>query len=312
MKKTPFLHLIGILIFIIILMKLDLSKTFKILANTNIPFFILSLIIFFPMLIIKCFRWNYIKKTQHMNYPLKDSILMYFSGFYIGILTPGRLGEFVKVLYLTKDKHPFGKSFLTVFLDRLLDLMFLFLSSYLSLLIFINILKKEFYILSTFIIASLFIFIILILNKNLTKKVFMLLFNLFIPKNYKKKLKLSFYDFYNGLKLFNKKHLFVIFLLTAFSWILYFVQVYFLALAININIPFLYLLASITVAATFTLIPISISGIGTRDITLIFFFSLLGISKELAVSLSILILLMTIFAILPGLVAWFVKPIKLN
>tara|TARA_B100000427_G_C15460098_1_gene573624 strand:- start:997 stop:1215 length:219 start_codon:yes stop_codon:yes gene_type:complete len=60
-------------------------------------------------------------------------------------------------------------------------------------------------------------------------------------------------------------------------------------------------------------LPISISGLGTRDATLIFLFSLINIQSELALSYSLLIFF-TIFLAggLFGYFCWWIKPLDFN
>ena len=61
----------------------------------------------------------FIKKARYILF--KNRIfLIYMSSLYIGFLTPGELGEFVKVLYLTNDKKiSIGAGFSSVLTDRL-------------------------------------------------------------------------------------------------------------------------------------------------------------------------------------------------
>jgi len=58
-------------------------------------------------------------------------------------------------------------------------------------------------------------------------------------------------------------------------------------------------------------IPISISGLGTRDAILIYLFSLIGLKPELAVSYAFLIFI-TFFVSggLMGFVAWWIHPLE--
>jgi uncharacterized membrane protein YbhN (UPF0104 family) len=50
-------------------------------------------------------------------------------------------------------------------------------------------------------------------------------------------------------------------------------------------------------------LPISIGGIGVREGTLVFFFSIFGLSSELALALALLVYLSNIVVAIPG--AWF-------
>ena len=51
-------------------------------------------------------------------------------------------------------------------------------------------------------------------------------------------------------------------------------------------------------------LPVFVMGIGTRDAALVFFFSLVGLSAEAAVSFSLMMLLVYAITGLVGLVAW--------
>ena len=310
--KNIILKLIGIILFMFILTKIDLKSFFNLLRDINLYYFISAALLLFPMLFIKAYRWNYLKKTQDINYKLSDSILMYGSGIYIGLLTPGRIGDFIKVLYLKNDGNSVGKSFVSVFIDRIADLLFLIMFGYIGMFFFIHLFRKQVYILSFIFIILLSIVIFGVTKKEFTKKVLRKVFWFFIPSKYKEKIKINFNDFYNDLKILNRKKLLIVFLLTISMWLVYFIQIFFLAEALNISIPFIYLSICVCIAGLINLIPISILGIGTRDITLILLFSFLGISSESAVAISMLILLMGVLMALIGLVCWFKKPIKLS
>ena len=77
---------------------------------------------------------------------------------------------------------------------------------------------------------------------------------------------------------------------------------YYLAISLDIEIFIVELLAISILVSFIQLLPISVLGIGTRDITLMYFFHLNGLSTEMAVSLSFLVLFANITATAPGLV----------
>lgn len=60
------------------------------------------------------------------------------------------------------------------------------------------------------------------------------------------------------------------------------------------------------------LIPVSISGVGTRDAFLIFVLGLIGIGKESAIAFSLLYLLTYWFLGLIGFFFWVKEPVKLK
>ena len=74
-----------------------------------------AVILNIPMVFLKSWRWHYLLKMQEVDYGLRQAFPAYFSGIYLGLATPGRLGELSRVFYLTNDK---GLSFVVSFLHR--------------------------------------------------------------------------------------------------------------------------------------------------------------------------------------------------
>lgn len=306
-KKYSFV--IGIIILLIILSKSDVEKIYQYIKIN--PFYLISaLLIMFLMLLTKALCWNYIKRQQDIKYNLKNSFLMHCAGSYIGILTPGRIGEIAKALYLKKDGYSLGKSLVSVILDRLSDFVFLITFICLGSLFFLTIFQKEIFIL----ILGIIIFTILLIISSklgLIKWFFNKLFEILVPKKYQKSWKINFQDFVRDIKIYNPKNYLIIFLITAFSWFFYYLQIYILAKGLSINLPFLYLAISVTISGLITLIPISFSGIGTRDAALIFLFTPFAIPKEQVIAFSALILFIYLSSALVGLICWLIKPIKI-
>lgn len=303
--------LIGLIIFILIISRIDLLNLLNVFKNINYLYLILASVLAMPLLFIKGYRWNYLKKKQKIYYALKDSVLMYGSGLFMGILTPGRIGDLSKVIYLKNNHYSIGKSFVSVILDRVFDLLFLIAFGCLGIFIFFPIFQNF----ALFLILGLFFFLIIVvilLKNNLIQFFFKKIFVFFIPTKYQKAWKINFYDFIQDLKAYKAKdHLFV-FLITVFSWLIYYIQMFLLARSVNINISFLYIAIAVTIANFITLLPISILGIGTRDGILILLFSTFSIANETTISFSALILLMVILMSLIGFYCWTVKPIRLK
>jgi len=261
------------------------------------------------MFTIKALCWNYIKRRQGIKYSLKDSLIMYWSGMSAGFITPGRIGELTKALYLKKDGYSFGKSFVSVFLDRVSDLFFLGLFVTIGLFfLFIDITKQIYFIL--LIVFLMAIIIISAIKKKWLNRVLKSFFRVIIPNEYKNSWETNSQEFLNDIKTYNIKNYLIIFLITLFSYSFYYLQMYLLAKGCNLNIPFLYLAFSLTVAGLITLLPISVSGIGTRDAALILLFSSFAISTEQVITFSSLIVLTSLFTMIIGIFAWIIKPFR--
>ena len=312
LKTKWILRSIGLILFVIILSKLNLTKIIALLSNIN-PFYLVpALLLFIPLLVIKAMRWQLLMKAQDIEYSLKDSTIMYAAAMYIGALTPGKIGDFIKIFYLKGDGHPFGKSFATVLLDRLFDLGSLFLLGYAGMLLFIALFEKAILILSGILAGTMLLIIFFLYKKDFSVGILEYISSHFIPEKYRDSANTGFSDLYNGIKTLNTNQFVLATFITFLGWAIYFITMYLLALSIDITIPFFYLATCVSISAVITLIPISISGIGTRDATLIILFSYLGLSKESAIAFSVMILFMYFVNGLIGLIAWLKKPISIT
>jgi len=314
-KKLPlwkYLRLIGLVLLFVILSKLDLSKFFLSLTKINILFVLFISFLNIPQIFLKSLRWKQMLGTQSIQYNMKNSFIVYWAGIYAGIVTPGRLGEFIKAFYLKSDKGvSLSKGMSSVLMDRLFDMYLLMILGVIGIWKF-GILGE---ISNTFVILTIIVILapILMLNKQLMGKLLGSLYKLVLIKRVKGNIEEKFEDFYNGInQLINPNLLFSGFL-TYIAYMVFFIQCCLIAIAMGISINFITITLFMSISSLISLVPISISGLGTRDATLIYLFSLIGFKPEIAVSYSFLVFL--VFFVCGGLmgaVAWWVKPLTIT
>ena len=73
--------------------------------------------------LLKGKRWQLILASQRLQYGFGEAQRMYWSALFIGVVTPGRLGELSRLAYLKQDGVPLGQAMAGVIVDRLLDLI---------------------------------------------------------------------------------------------------------------------------------------------------------------------------------------------
>jgi len=311
LKNKQVYRIIGVLIFVYILLSIDLNEILRTLYHANLKYIIFAILLILVVTAVKSLRWQLLLKMQRINYSLRDCFIMYYIALYIGSVTPGRVGEFTKVLFLKNDGHSMSKSVFSVFMDRIFDIVLLSGVSFVSIFAFITFFDNI--DMFSLIIYLLLIFAIVLLLMNKSFIVSLIKFAHGIPyfKKYAEFFETQMTEFIQEFEKLNLNNISLTFLITIIAWVIYYVLVYSLALAIDINISFLYLIACISFSAIITLLPISISGIGTRDAILIFLFSKVGLSSESAVAFSIMILGVYVFNGVIGFFAWMKYPIKL-
>lgn len=296
MAGKRYLAIIGIALFILILLQLDLNELLNTLAQTNLALFFLAGFLSIGSGTLKGLRWRYIAKAHEISLTKWEALKYFFIGFFISLFTPARLGELARAIYI-KDKAngSISRALPTIVIDRLLDVAFLFLLAFLAVAGFAY-LFGEVIIPFEILLALMLVFAaaaIFFLRKNAVGFVLKPFFNIMIPDKYKSKTQSSFNRFYESLARASKNPSLILksFLLTFFAWAVSIFVTYILMLAVGITTaPFYYVIIILPIISLLDLLPISVSGLGTRDAALIGLLALYSVSPELSVAFSALIL----------------------
>jgi len=315
MSKTKIkflLKIIGLLILVYILSKIDYKLLWQELSQAKIIFLVLAIIATILEIITKSLRWQVILKSLGINVAKKTSIRLHWLGLYAGVITPGRVGEIIKVYFLKLRNHNAFRSFLSVVIDRFFDVAtFLILGSLVA-VFFLREISLHILALGGIIILG-FVFILLLLNKKsfvhkIAKKI-ITKFSTHTLENYSQ---FTFKKLWQGIKNLKAE----IILRGIFYWFLsflfFFLAKYFIALALSIEISFANIIIVSTALALVSALPISIAGLGTRDAASIYLFSLFAISKETAILFSMLILLVDLIAVSFGLIPYLQESNKIK
>jgi len=202
------------------------------------------------------------------------------------------------------------KGILSTLVDRLFDIYVLIILGIIGIWQF-NIIGKLSNLSFILIIVILLAPIVLCHKKTAARGV-SLLYKLARINKFKNEIEETVDDFYGEVnKLISFKLLFPI-SLTCLSSAILFTQCYLLVVAMGIvSIDFITITLFMAISRLIGLIPISVSGLGTRDATLIYLFSLIGLKPELAVGYSFLIFVtLFVFNGIIGAVAWWIKPLR--
>ncbi len=309
-RKYSFL--IGLVIFVFILSRLNFSYYQELINRISLTGLLLVFatifLLFLPSIALKSYRWQRLMKAQEIHYSFWQAFLMYQASVYLGMFTPARIGEASKVLYLKKDHSP-GKAFVSIALDRLADMVFLLAFGYFGMFLFLDILKKDALVFGI-ILSFLLIIGFLIWKIRLLKYFLQKIFYYFIPSKYQNSWKINFQDFLLGLHSYKFIDYFSAFILTIVIWFAFYLTIYLFALKIGISMPFFYFSSALAIASLVTFLPVSIAGLGTRDVTLLAMFSFFNVPVELTIAVSMFVLFLTFVVSTIGLFCWLKKPFE--
>ncbi|MBI4178110.1 flippase-like domain-containing protein [bacterium] len=110
---------IGFVIFGYLLYRIGPENLWRAVSAVRPGFFLAALPVFFVMIWVKAIKMRALM-TSRLD--LQDLYRMNAFAFSVGSLTPGRLGEFSKIVFLTRAGVSTSEAFSVTFIDRLSDL----------------------------------------------------------------------------------------------------------------------------------------------------------------------------------------------
>jgi uncharacterized protein (TIRG00374 family) len=231
-----------------------------------------------------------------LNIPLKRITQSYLLSSFINLFLPSVVGgDLVRSVDLAIHTKRKEDVIATVFLDRLSGYFGLLFVCLISLMLGYRLVWQPSIYLAVGILFILFLSIILILfNKAIFEITNRLLKESSKIAGILKELHSKIYSFKEKPKIIIKNISFSILIQLAGS-----VGCYILSIAFNENLSLIYFLVIIPIVSAITMLPVSVSGLGIRDLSMVFFFSQIDISlKDIAFAISLLIFF---FYILIGL-----------
>jgi uncharacterized protein (TIRG00374 family) len=312
-KPSRYLPVLGILLYIIIILKTSPSKLISTIMDMDVIFFILALLLNLIVIPLKAAKWKLIIDTCGISYPFHKCISAWLIGYSAGLITPGRIGDFYRSLYLRDyGNKSLGLCLSTVIFDRIIDVSVMILMAFFGILMLSNMFKISQNLIIFVIFILFFVLIIFIILKiNLKYLILMPFFYRMVPKEHQPTIKDNLVDFFDSLSMNLEKKSLLIFqiFLAIISWLFITLQNYLILHSLNPNGSYLFMLCITPFICMIELLPISISGLGTRDAALIFLLSLIAIPAEISIALSLSILISAYFIGFVGLLIWLRNPL---
>ncbi len=263
-----------VLILALIFWKIDLPYFYAEISQLKwLPLLLVGLITF-PAMYLRAWRWKEAIKTIKADFPLEKLLQFTHISLTLGLVTPGRLGEFIKVHHLAKKSGLETKSSLyTVLLDKLMDISTVLVFSVLGAYFLFG---QKNWLLLLFIIIFLFS-LFFYLPYNLFLK-----FSSYLPllKRYSSSLRDYKLSFSSSLKLS---------LLSYLIWLSLALQGFIILRMMGTEaLSFWAVLGIVSLMSFSSFIPITIGGLGLREALAAFLLLSFGIAAEKAVLFSLL------------------------
>jgi len=280
--KNIFKIIVSLALLIFILNKINLTKTWEALNNTNPLWLLWPLSILIITTLLRTYRWYLLQ--QRVGKPLSyiNLLRLNYIGHYFNTFLPTRLGsDVVKAYYLSK-KHGITivNSSISVFTDRFLGIIAFVILNLLSLGIGYRQLPA--WVILTTLSINLTLIILVLQSVNSLG----FFENLFKRFEFSKKIK----EAYHELKKLNLKKglLSNLIILSLFAHLIFVGYNFSFAHILNLDLSFKAFFIYIPIIATIVLIPITINGLGFREYLIILLFQSAGLTLEEAFAFGIL------------------------
>ncbi len=287
MSIKKIIPVFGILLFIYLLYKLNIKELLFSVLDLSFWFLLLAIVLVLLQTLLQVYKWNLIMKEQGFNFSLKNLMKMQLKSIFYGVITPAKIGSFVKINYMKRlSGRNVGECASSVIIDRFLDTITISLMALIGSFIIINTSQSVLYYVLIFVIL-LTISLSCLMNKKMTQFLLKIFYRTLIPNKMKELVKDSFNAFYENLP--KTRTLIRPFLVNVITWIVTYAVAFVVAYDLGItSIPFFTFITLYSIATITGLIPITIAGLGTREAALIGLFGLYGVTAERIVALSLI------------------------
>jgi uncharacterized protein (TIRG00374 family) len=303
-------RLIGVAIFVLILTRIDLMEAFETLKSVNLFFVLLSLLIQMVALFVATVRWHLIMRYLQILIPLRRTFVHQLVGTAAALVTPGQLGEFVKVLYHRQEGYPLPESFLSVVIDRAYDLLMLLLFGFISLSLLFGLSPQLTTILSIAAVVGAIVIFLFFRRREQSAQFIAKLLRRMSPKDYKDVVEENALRLAYKVAGFDWRLLTIAGVITVANYVLLLMRVYAIVLALSIRVPIIDFVMIVPLLRLVGLVPVSVLGLGTRDLTSIYLFGRLGVPETKGLLVSNLGLITIIIQALIGLLVWWRFPLR--
>lgn len=284
----------------LLLALVDLAALRAVLAQVN-RWVILSLPVFYLHTAVKALRWRLYLQSRGVALSCWEANRIYLSGTFLGLVSPGRVGEVYRAWILHRERgvHP-GLGLAAVVVDRLADIAVLLSLGAAGLV----------YLAGQGLAGAAAMTLGPVAGRAriaaLLRRQFTRLMGL-MPAPVATELPDAWRVFAANLRAVRTPLLLRIVALTLLSISIYCAHLFFIARVLGLPVGFL-ALSGVLCAATFvTLLPISVNGIGTRDAFLVATLPLLGVERAAALGFALVFLLLFVANTLMALPFWLAR-----
>jgi glycosyltransferase 2 family protein len=289
MKKLSIKFILKLILSLFLLsisLKLVNFSTLKLLfAELNFYYLVLSFFIIYAGILISSIKWKMLIGMLGIDLTVYKAFSAYCSGMFFNSFFPTTIGgDIVRAKLVHNTERPFDKNLVSIIFERYLGMIalafFLFAGSITGLFTgYSLIVVLPGIAVSVAILATSVIFFLLRKHIAINNKFF----------NYRfTKPLIKYYEAFVVYRQFSKVTLKALIMSFAFQ-ILSILYIFTVIKAFNENVPIVYLFIMVPLITIISALPLSVNGIGLREVSYIYFFESIGFSAAFGIAVSFLV-----------------------
>jgi uncharacterized protein (TIRG00374 family) len=303
---------VGVVLLAGLLFFVDVEKMLALVARVDPLPLLAAFLLTVPMTFFKALRWRETLAPFGVRYGVKPATAAYFASVFVGIFTPGKLGEFAKAAYVKKELGvSTGGSISTALVDRLFDLYFLALVGGVSAAALI-LSESDAYLVGVVALLAAAPLVLVLNNRvfawirRLGSKLGATGARMFRDDGFAVELR-------RGVKELPTKSVALAAFYTVVANGVNFFQGFLVARGMGLDIGYLDMCGVVSLANLAAIMPVTVFNLGTREAVYIGVLGEYGFSPETAVALSLMFFFTYhIGAAIQGAIAIAIKPLPLS
>lgn len=286
MRWQNWLKLFGVALLVWIMLTVDWVQAGQALLKLNPAYLVGYVVCFIAMMLVRAARLRLALSRLDHQLAFSDCYVATLEPAFMGVVTPGRLGEFTRVGYIHVHGVPMQEAISVVTIERLVDICVLLIFGFGGM---VYIFAPAAYQFSGGLVVVLGLLLFFgaihgygLVFQHLQKRLgWILRWEPSFMTCHRQALTSSFHEVMRRAAM-------PVFLLGLVCIALNFVQIFFLAKAFGFEADYLVVIFAYAVATLVSLLPISVGGLGTREATYIMIMGREGILKEQALLFSLM------------------------
>jgi uncharacterized protein (TIRG00374 family) len=308
-KWKGLLKLLGPIFFVFILIRVvDLQTTLALLREINLQIALISILLFPVLNTVLAFRWWVICRRLELAASFGALFQVNYISWFLSALPMIGISPLSKFAYLKADGKPAGLIAISITLDKLFNIIGPIFFGLFAFVYFPRSLLKYMHLWVFYASVVVIALAVVVFGKKVWNTLKKLLSRFTSKRLHQigRNLEIQLAKFWSN---FDFKLFSLILLISIVIGLLRSLVLFLLAISLNISVSFGLIIACRALIGIVNIIPISISGLGTRDTILLLTLPLSGVSKEAAIALGFLAFLWTICHKFSGVIFWLKRPL---